>query len=184
MNNYTNHKNLFKSSASEDVFCTNYARYRTYIYSYLLGLTSDCQHANDLTQNVFLKFWTLKDKYPEIGNAKAYLKRMAENAFRDACRQDKSRVAYTKTVSDGAEVSRCLTETMLEERELQRTLQQAILNLSKQRRIVFVLSQLEGWPRQKIARTLGVSPCTVKVTLQNAIREVRKSASLPMSTHK
>jgi len=173
MNNYS-HKNLSKNLAPEDVFCECYSQLRKYIYTYLFELTGDSNLASDLNQTVFLKFWTLRDKYPMIGDAKAYLKRMAGNAFRDACRQDKSRMAYINTVSYTADLSQFLTEVMFDEKELERTFQQATLDLSGQRKIVFVLSKIEGWPREKNARTLGISPFTVKVTLQNALREVRK----------
>ena len=80
-----------------------------------------------------------------IGNTKVYLKRMAENAFRDTCRQDKNLVAYKNTVSYNADVSQYLTETMLAKTDLESTFQEAILDQTKQKRIVFALSQIEGW---------------------------------------
>jgi DNA-directed RNA polymerase specialized sigma24 family protein len=70
---------------------------------------------------------------------------MAKNAFLDTCRQDKNHLAYIQSVSDSAEVSKNLTEILVDDRELQRKFQQAILDLSNQRRIVYVLSQIEGW---------------------------------------
>jgi RNA polymerase sigma-70 factor (ECF subfamily) len=157
MSHYTNHKNIFKNFAPEDVFCAYYTQFRKYIHTHLLELTRDTNLANDLTQNVFLNFWTLKDQYPMIGNTKAYLKQMAENAFPDTRRQYKNQKAYIHSVSYN-EGFQYLTEMMFAERELKRTFQQAILDLSKQRRFVFVLSQIEGWFHEKIAGTLGISP--------------------------
>jgi DNA-directed RNA polymerase specialized sigma24 family protein len=81
---------------------------------------------------------------------------MAKNVFLDTCRQDKNRMAYIQKLSNGIETSRNLTETLFDEGELQRRFQQAILDLSSQRRIVYVLSQMQGWPREKIARALKI----------------------------
>jgi RNA polymerase sigma-70 factor (ECF subfamily) len=174
MINHIDHNNLSRHSLPEDLFCECYTQFRDEICTYLLELTGDSNQASDLTQNVFLKFWTLKDNYSRIGDAKAYLKRMAGNAFRDTGRQDKKREAYINAVSCSTTLFQHLTERMFDDKELQRTFQQTILDLSKQRRIVFVLFQIEGRRRKKIAGRLGISPFTVKVTLQNALREMRK----------
>lgn len=143
----------------------------------MLDHTEDVALALDLTQNVFLKFWTLRDQYHLIENVRAYLMQMAKNAFLDACRQDKSRMVYLQTMCDGAETCKNLTEILLDERELQRIFQQAIIDLFKQRRVVFVLSKIEDLPREKVATTLGISPFTEKVTLKNALRKIREKCT-------
>jgi RNA polymerase sigma-70 factor (ECF subfamily) len=134
MVSYTNHKNLSNELSPEDLFCECYSQFRKSVYSYLLRLTSDSVLASNLTQNVFLKFWTLRDQYSMIGDAKAYLKRIEANAFRDTSRQDKNRVAYFSTVSYSTTLSQHLTEAMLDEKELERIFQQAVLNLSRQKK--------------------------------------------------
>jgi RNA polymerase sigma factor (sigma-70 family) len=149
MRKYSTNNNLLEYPAPEDVFYEYCTQCWQEIYSYLLEHANDSNMALSLTQNVFLKFWTLNDKYPEIGNAKAYLKQMAKNVFHDTCRQEKNKNTYLKSLGYEIELSKNLTEAMLDERELERTFQQALLHLSKQRKIVFVLSQIEGWPREK-----------------------------------
>jgi RNA polymerase sigma factor (sigma-70 family) len=177
MSNHNNNKNLLDQPTPEAFFSDCYNQHRHAIYTFLLDHTEDAALCLDLTQNVFLKFWTLRDQYQQIGNVRGYLTQMARNAFLDTCRQDKNRLTYAQSLSDDADTSRNLTESMFDERELQRTFQQAILELSKQRRIVYVLSQIEGWRREQIADTLGISPFTVKVTLQKAVLEVRKKCA-------
>jgi RNA polymerase sigma-70 factor (ECF subfamily) len=177
MSYYTNNKKLSEIPMQEVLFSDCYIQHWHDIYNYLLGRTRNSDSALDLTQNVFLKFWTLKDQYPVISDAKAYLRQMALNAFLDACRKDKNSVAYLKAAKDNIEVSKTLTEQMLDDRELQRRFQQAVLDLPEQRRIVFVLSKMEGWPRGKIAQVLGISQLTVRATLQNAMRQVREKCS-------
>jgi RNA polymerase sigma factor (sigma-70 family) len=75
-------------------------------------------------------------------------------------------------------ITKEITQELLDERELIRKFQQAILLLTKQRRTVFVLAKMEGWPGKKIARTLGISVCTVKVTLQKAIKDIQNYMAL------
>lgn len=168
---------MLQCPTPEEFFSDCYNQYRQSIYTYLLDHTEDAALTLDLTRNVFLKFWTLRDQYQRIGNVRGYLMQMAKDDFLDTWRQDKNHIAYVQRLSDGAEVSKNLTEILVDERELQRAFQQAVLDLSKQRRIVFVLSQIEGWRREKIDSILGISPFTVKVTLQNALWEVRKKCA-------
>lgn len=146
MSNYKYNNKLLDCQTPEAFFSDCYNQYWHGIYTYLLDHTEDAALALDITQNVFLKFCTLRSQYQQIGNVQSYLMQMAKNVFLDAWRQDKNRMAYIQKLSDGADTARNLTESMFDERELQKTFQQAILDLSKQRRIVYVLSQIEGLP--------------------------------------
>jgi RNA polymerase sigma factor (sigma-70 family) len=103
---------------------------------------------------------------------------MAKNAVHDVFRHEKRQRTYAEAMEYKAITSGNLTQAILDERELHRTFQQALLRLSRQRRIVFVLTKLEGWPRKKIAQALGISECTVKATLQIAIKEVEKATGV------
>jgi len=66
----------------------------------------------------------------------------------DICRQDKSRMTYIQTRSDGIETCKNLTDILLDEMELQRIFQQGILDLPKQRMIFYCLSKIESWLRE------------------------------------
>ena len=67
-----------------------------------------------------------------------------------------------------------LTNNMIQSRELERTFQLALQQLSPQRRTIYVLGKLEGWERTKIAHVLGISEATVKELMRRAIKEVRE----------
>jgi RNA polymerase sigma-70 factor (ECF subfamily) len=181
MNIYNINRGACRSSTVEKQFCDLYTDLRQELYLFFYRRTKNDDLAQDLTQDVFLKFWMLKDKYPQVENIKAYLKQMAKNVFNDFSKHKKMGLAYEQVLSREIDVTEAITQAFIDERELTRRFQQAILLLSKQRRTVFVLAKLEGWPRKKIALALGISENTVKVTLQKAIRNIKECMGIEVS---
>lgn len=164
----------FNNNGPGQVFCRFYTELGQKLYTYLLLRTRDTELARDISHDVFLKFWILRDSYAQIGDLKAYLFHMDRNAIYDIGRQEKRQRTYKEYMEQQANLSQNITQDMYNEWELHRKIQQAIWRLSGQRRKVFVLSKLESWPRKKIAKALDISESTVKATLQNAEKDIQK----------
>lgn len=174
MNDCDPSKHRLTDSVAEEVFCDLYNGLWQELYFYLVYRTGNAHQAKDLIQDIFLGFWTMRQRYTTIVDLKAYLFRMARNACFEMGRAEQSQRSYEEFIEQQTVKPENLTQSICDQRELQRKLQQAILLLTPHRRAVFVLSRLEGWPRKKIATALGVSACTVKATLQNALGDIRK----------
>jgi RNA polymerase sigma factor (sigma-70 family) len=112
--------------------------------------------SEEVVQEVLSKFWCLhlNGKVNGINDLPSFLSMMVRNQAINLIRRNARERQHQDALSLNR--SECLTEEMFNYWECERFLQEAINSLSKQRKIVFVLSRLEGWERTKIANALGI----------------------------
>jgi RNA polymerase sigma-70 factor (family 1) len=160
------------SATPDRLFCQLYQKYQSLIHSYLHDLTRDNHAAEDLTHDIFSKLWSQQSLLHTMQNPEAYLFRMARNEGISYLRHQK--IIKRSAAHIHNHTTEELTLNMVHSRELERALQLAIQQLTPHQKRIYILSKLQGWKRQKIAQTLGISPSTVKELLRRAIHEVRK----------
>jgi RNA polymerase sigma-70 factor (ECF subfamily) len=128
--------------------------------------------AEDTVQDVFVKFWDLDPEKCTIRCPRKLLFTMTHNLCIDRLR----RLRYQEKLAHelgNRELSAPLTEHYIEDLENQVLLQQAFNRLSPRRKKIFYLIRIEGWKRQKVAATLGISEETVKESLRLALKSIR-----------
>ena len=142
-------------------------------------LLSDREESREVVQEVFLKLHEARRQTQPASDWGAWLTRVAVNACRDRhragwwwrfrrrsdCIEDVTLVSKEATPEDAA-ISK----------ETWRRIWAAFRGLSDRQREDFVLRHLEGWPTDTVARTLGLSPGSVKRHLFRAIRHLRTAA--------
>jgi RNA polymerase sigma-70 factor (ECF subfamily) len=135
-------------------------------------LRSDAQ-AQDIVQDVFLKLWTIREQLHEIENMDAFLYRLTENKVYDhlraAATREKTRQELWQRIRNAGDT----TPDLLETKEYHTLIQQAIHQLSPQRKTIYLLSKQEGLKQQQIAAALQISPHTVRNHLAEAFRSIR-----------
>ena len=162
---------------SEQVFSKLYSQYYGTLYSFLVNIVHDATMAEDIVQDVFLKFWLSMDKF-QIDNYKAYLFIMARNKAITHIRREQQQRSINKLLQR-SHVNGCnFTEEIVRQKETEVLLQKAILHLSPQRRKVYVLGQMEGLSRGQISKLLGISPCTVKELMRVSMQQIREYIDL------
>ena len=171
---------LGDNSAYEQIF----SRYRRRVYNLIYRMVSNESDAADLTQEVFVKVFTM---LPTLKIEKAFpswLRRIATNAVLDHLRKrPRARVESLdeKSVLGGdQEVDKEIPswegspDRTAEKRNLQEAVQRAVASLEDDHRVVVVLPHLEGMDVHEIARTLGVPEGTVKSRLARAREHLRR----------
>lgn len=134
----------------------------------------DQGRAEDLVQDVFLKFWKQRDQLNIQISLKAYLRRSCVNACLDDIRkQKKMQIVDTETILPIAATTQPDAAKQLENNELEQLINQTIDNLSPKCRSVFILSRKEQLSNKEIAEQLGVTLKTVEAHITTALKKLR-----------
>lgn len=126
--------------------------------------TKDLQIAEDIVQDVFIKFYHHQKYYEERGEIKAYLARMTINRSKDYLKS----WAFRKIVLQHKLFSKQKTviKDALIQHDEQTILDEAILRLPIKQREPIVYFYLEDMPIKEIAELLGIPEGTVKSRLK------------------
>jgi RNA polymerase sigma-70 factor (ECF subfamily) len=148
--------------------------YQDKIYNLAVRILGDEDAADDITQNTFLSAYLNLSSFRN-GSFRSWLWRIATNACYDVYRQHKRHPVQPLEHDDFSEenislpveflASRDVPEIEYEQRELERTVQQALNNLSRNLRMVVVLIDMQGCDYQEAAQILGIPTGTVKSRL-------------------
>ena len=135
-------------------------RYWDRVCHWLLRLSGSRHVAEDVTQEAFLKAWVALPSYrPGVG-FRAWLFRIARNAFVDVCRRREAKSGGTEFESavgrepDPADAA--------QERELDETIERGVRELSQEYRAPFLLRTVESMPFAEIAEVLDLNEDTVR----------------------
>ena len=141
---------------------------------YALHYLENIDAAEDVVQEVFIKFW---EAVPFAGSEKSYLYTMTRNRCIDILRKA-NRVSLMP-----AGVSEALSDEQITERsELEARLWDAVGRLPKRRRELLLMSKGEGLKYEEIAERTGLSVNTVRNQIARALKALRSNSSeiLPM----
>lgn len=158
------------SKAMEIIFRRHFAGMVQVVYR----MIRDQGRAEDLVQDVFLKFWKQKDQLNIQVSLKAYLRRSCVNACLDDIRkQKKMQIVDTETMLPIAATQQPDAAKQLENNELEQLINQTINNLAPKCRNVFILSRKEQFSNREIADQLDVSLKTVEAHITTALKKLR-----------
>jgi len=150
-----------------DFFRNHAELLRNYIY-YKCG---ENELANDIVQDAFLKFWSnCKKVIP--GKAKSYLFTIANNLFLNE--YSKSKIVLKFKNAPKKEYTHETPEFILEEKEFNIKLQNALSRLSEAQRTAFLMNRIDGKKYREIAEILNISVKAVEKRIHNALLNLRK----------
>ncbi|MBS0030731.1 RNA polymerase sigma-70 factor [Chitinophaga sp. 22321] len=161
----------------QEQFSLLFRQYEHRLYVFACNMVQSELLARDIIQDVFIKLWIKKDDLEEITNIEQYLYFMVRNKVIDVLRK----LANDRKLRDeyfrNHQWQENKTIEIVEVKEFQLALAEAISHLPPQRRIIYQLSQINGMSREEIARELQLSPHTVKNQLTAALSTLRKFVS-------
>lgn len=131
--------------------------------------------AEEITQDVFVKFWEKCESLSEDSSIKSYLYRSVHNSCLNAIKHHKVKDGYRQHVINMMESS---YQTELEEEDpdaLRNRINQEIDKLPPRCAEIFKLSRFEGLKYQEIAEHLEISVKTVEVQMGKALKVLRES---------
>lgn len=135
-------------------------RYGDRIYRLALRYSGDCNQAQDITQDTFLKAFENMDRFDSTREPGPWLFTIATNICRNRWRDN--RETPVERIEDFSQAVRNNPETIFFEREKERELALALDQLPQIYREVILLKHVGELSYQEICQTLGLELSLVK----------------------
>jgi RNA polymerase sigma-70 factor (ECF subfamily) len=168
-------RNLAESlhDGSKQAFEAIYQKYHRMLYSVAFRYLSSAEDAEDATADVFVRLWEIRREVVIETSLRNFLYTMLKNYVLNQIRGSKP-VFLTM---DGEEIAQKedeeLLEELLERKEMQNRLYQAIRSLPEQKRKICLFKMEENLKNEEIAQRMNISVNTVKTHYLLALRMLR-----------
>ncbi|WP_136465003.1 RNA polymerase sigma factor [Flagellimonas onchidii] len=154
----------------EQVFSSIFKANSKTVFNYIYYKFGNEEKAHDAVQEAFVKLWENCAKVmPE--KAKSYLYTVANNLYLNVIKAEKVRLKYAKPT---LEISNESPEFLLEEKEYQQKLDNALNNLPENQRTTFLLNRIDGKKYAEIAEMEGVSVKAIEKRMHLALKTLRE----------
>lgn len=142
--------------------------------SYSMRFLDTSEEADEVVQEVFVKFWEKCDRLAPDSSIKSYLYRSVHNTCLNNLKHQKVKDSYKHFVISTMEEGYDAYEEKKDTEGIQKRIFDAIDALPPRCSEIFKLSKLEGLKYQEIADHLGISIKTVEVQMGKALRVLRE----------
>lgn len=157
-------------SSFEMLFKAHYSTLCRFAVSYL----KDPEDAEEVVQAAFIGFWEKREIISIDTSLKAYLYRSVRNACLNELKRQKVRKLHANQVALEGEPESEASDRIAMKKELEAKIQEAILQLPEQCRLIFQMSRFEELKYKEIADQLGISVKTVENQMGKALRIMRE----------
>ncbi len=151
-------------------------RHQNRVYRMAMHMLNSDEDAWDVSQAIFLKIYHARTTYTENAKFTTWLYRIANNAIIDRLRQIKreSRLQSLDDMIHEPESRTHSAQDNLTLSEIKEKMLQALEGLSERQRSMVIMKYYEGFSVKEISEVFGCANGTVKATLFQAIRNVRR----------
>ena len=172
-------KRLLKqlSKGDEKAFRAIYDAYFNHLSAFVFKICKSTVATEEIVQDVFIKLWTNRHSFSRVASPEAYIFSMARNRTIDHLHRlakdtDLIGVLSGQLLTVGNDI-----EDRLNAKELQLLIEEALGQLSTQKKTIFQLSKEQGLSHDQIAEVMQLSKSTVKNHLSETLRHIRQHLS-------
>jgi len=177
MNDYTD-KELLEKFRSEDTkhyaFNLIVRKYQQRVYWHVRKIVIDHDDANDVVQNAFIKAWKGLDNFREDSQLFTWLYRIATNESITHLNQKRKRFLVPINDVEHELSNHLSSDSNFSGDKIQLKLQQAILKLPTQQRIIFNMKYFDSMKYEEISEVLGTSVGALKASYHHAVKKIEK----------
>ena len=160
-----------KNVCEEQVFGSIYKTNSRTVFNYIYYKFGDEEKSHDAVQEAFIKLWENCAKVtPE--KARAYLYTVANNLYLNVIKAEKVRLKYADRHSNTT--TQESPEYVLEEKQFQQKLEDALNSLPENQRTTFLLNRIDGLKYAEIAKMEAVSVKAIEKRMHLALKALRK----------
>lgn len=167
---------LLQQIAAGNQFAFNYLfeHYRNRLFTYLCKVTKSRETSEEIVLDVFLKIWTGREVVSEIKNFEAFIFRVARNKALDFLRTLHTKPDIQSEVWEKLELmSNEAPDDNIIKKDTAANIENAVNQLSPQRKRVYQLSREEGLSYDEIATRLNLSKNTVRNHISASLELIR-----------
>jgi len=149
-----------------------YRRYQGVLYSHAYRRLPDREEVRDIIQELFVYLWTSREQL-HMTSLSSYLYAAVRNRVLNQYRNKKVRDNFAASLQEFIDQGENVIEDQLREKELALLVEKEISALPDQMRLVFEMSRKLEMSHNEIAKTLNLSPHTVRNQVHNALKILR-----------
>ena len=165
-------------AGDEDAFRGLVERYEGIVAATVIGMLGPGADADDVGQEVFVRFYRSMAKFRGESSLKTYLTRIAINLSLNAIKRRKRLIDRFVSRDRGADEAPLLEPAVsaqgeIDTRDTAAVVQAAIASLKPEQRSVVVLRMIDGYSTRETAELLGIPEGTVTSRLARALDVMR-----------
>lgn len=168
------------SRGDEPAFREIFEHYKRPFYAAALKMTRSHATAEEVVQDVFVNLWQHRASLDRVEQVSAYLFAMVYHEITRHFRQEALQRKLKQGVLERFPQEDESTEQLLNLRECESSIREAVESLPPQQQLIYRLSKQEGRSREEIADLLHISPHTVKNHLLRALKQIRTKLHYPL----
>ncbi len=149
-------------------------KYQQRLYWHIRRIVIDHEDSNDIIQNVFIKVWKALDGFRNDSQLYTWLYRIATNESITFLNQKKKRFTISFNEVEHQLAEQLVSDPLFSGDKIQLKLQQAILTLPPQQRLVFNMKYFDGLKYEEIAEILNTSVGGLKANYHHAVKKIEK----------
>src|SRR5712692_8165708 len=173
MSSDTRNKPLVNAT-DEESFEAVFTRYYPLVYQLAYRCTGQCDEADDVAQEVFLRFYRTPPRTTNDVERRAWLCRVTTNLGLNALRSRQRRISHEEKASDGVRRPAQLNPEQHVIANEQAAFIRSVLSELPERQQTYILLRNIGLSYAEIAQATGVAPASVGSLLARAEREFRR----------
>ena len=155
-------------------FSEIYQRYWPLLYRHAFKILKDEESAEDVVQDVYIKFWEMAPQISIEISVERYLYRMVRNQILNMIEKTSVRSSYLQDLGNFMKEGYEITDHLVRERILIKIIEDEIKKLPLRMREVFELKRNNHLSYKEIADVMDISELTVKTQMNKAITILRK----------
>lgn len=151
-------------------------RYESLVAGTVVGMLGNTQEAEDVAQEVFIRFYKSMQQFRGDSALGTYLTRIAINLSLNALKKQKRKNLFSLFSSNQKHPELSIPDTGInqDQKETQAMVQRALLELEEEFRSVIVLRMIDGYSTKETAKILELPLGTVLSRLSRAQKKLKE----------
>ncbi len=163
---------LKDESTRERSFQTLVNVYQERLYWHIRKIVMSHEDADDVLQNTFVKVWRSIDNFREESSLYTWLYRIATNESLTLIHTNKKRSLMPLNDANDFLMNNLMSDPYFEGNEIQKKLQEAIVQLPEKQRIVFNMKYFDEMKYEDMSQVLDTSVGALKASFHHAVKKV------------
>ena len=155
-----------------DAFNEFVSRYEKTVSSVVIGMLGKSSEAEEIAQDVFIKFYQTAANFRKDSGIKTYLTRIAINMSLNELKRRKRQSKIFSLNAQDYEIEK-VNYTDIDNYELKEAIEKALQTLELKKRSVAILRLVEGYSTEETAKILSIPMGTVLSRLSRAVKELK-----------
>lgn len=164
---------------TENEFKTKVFSLKDKLYRFSKRILNDETEAQDVTQDVLMKLWNMRNSLSEYNSIEALAMTSTRNLSLDRARR--KNMHYEKSSEIKYETPTMVNDDKVEQNEMSMLIRKAISNLKEPQRTIMHLRDIEQYTFDEIGPIVEMTTETIRVNLSRARKKVRDELKKIMS---